>query len=45
MLEEMGRDLELSKDEGEQLRKKFNKLYHQNNNYEDKMKYFQQLST
>ena len=45
MLEEMGRELDVSKEDGEQLRKKYNKLYHQNNNYEEKMKYFQQLST
>lgn len=43
MIEEMERELEASKDEGEQLRKKYNKLYHDNNNYEEKMKYFQQL--
>lgn len=33
MLEEMGNDLENAKDEGEQLRKRYNKLYHQNSNY------------
>lgn len=27
------------------MRKKYNKLYHDNNNYEEKMKYFQQLMT
>ena len=27
------------------LRKKYNKLYHDSCNYEEKMKYFQQLST
>jgi len=27
------------------LRKRYNKLYHDNNNYEEKMKYFQQLKT
>lgn len=25
------------------MRKRYNKLYHDNNNYEEKMKYFQQL--
>lgn len=45
MLEEMGRELELSKEDGEQLRKRYNKLFHENNNYEEKMKYFQQLGT
>jgi hypothetical protein len=43
MIEEMEKDLEAAKDDGEQLRKKYNKLYHDNNNYEEKMKYFQQL--
>lgn len=33
MLEEMASELEQAKDEGEQLRKRYNKLYHQNNNY------------
>jgi hypothetical protein len=27
------------------LRKKYNKLYHENGNYEEKIKYFQQLMT
>lgn len=27
------------------LRKRYNKLFHDNNNYEEKMKYFQQLMT
>jgi hypothetical protein len=29
----MEKDLELSKEEGEMLRKKYNKLYHDNNNF------------
>ena len=45
MLEEMGHEFSLAKDDGEQLRKRYNKLFHENNNYEEKMKYFQQLGT
>lgn len=43
MIEEMQKALELAKDDGQQLRKRYNKLYHDNNNYQEKMKYFQQL--
>lgn len=34
MLEQMGTELEWAKEEGEQLRKKYNKLFHHNNNCE-----------
>jgi hypothetical protein len=45
MIAEMGRELQVAKETGELLRKRYNKLYHDNNNYEEKMKYFQQLMT
>lgn len=30
----MGKELEVAKETGELLRKRYNKLYHDNNNYE-----------
>ena len=42
---EMEEELVGEREKGELLRKRHNKLLHDNSNYEEKMKYFQQLKS